>query len=342
MPEKLTQYLEVRSGRSVNNNGLAADLARHLYSRQHLGSAVVVALEPLKLLCVVRKQWFKIARTLQRERAGTVNAQKILHLTYAVTRMHALSFVAQPPEQRPDAKVFFVLPDQLQMVPTQCYSLYVTAPVNTDMLLPYAAQLAREALVVDYANNTKDTENRFRAKNMLGDQVRKQWHQVVDFLSAASINIKNLASHMPLKPSLIDDALDLLLDCSEDFLHIAGTFQYRVQLAQPLELHHETQAEYNIVTLLAHRVQALSTGELDDYLGSVGTDSSFFLRSPSAGALQSRERQLAELMAYHQFAGHTRIYNKLATLAQHPVSSTRSLLYEAAAGRRKHLPFSRL
>lgn len=327
MPEKLTQYLEVRSGRSVN--GLAADLARHVYSRQHLGSAVVVTLEPLKLLCVVRKQWLKIARTLQRERAGTVNAQKILHLTYAVTRMHALSFVAQPPEQRPEAKIFFVLPGQLQTVPTQCYSLYLTTPVCTGTLLQYITQLAREALVVDYTGNTNNIGDRLYTKNILGEQVHKQWHQVVNFLDTASINIKNLASRIPLKPSLIDDALDLLLDCSEEFLHIAGTFQYRVQLAQPLELHHETQAEYNIVTLLAHRVQALSTGELDDYLGVVGTDNSFFLRSPSADVSQSRERRLAELMAYHRLAGHTRIHKKLAALAQrHTAPSNCWQLYE--------------
>jgi hypothetical protein len=87
-----------------------------------------------------------------------------------------------------------------------------------------------------------------------------------------------------------------------------------LQLAQPLQPSHETQREYNTLMLLAHRVQTLNTGQLNQYLESVSIDNSFFLRDTEP-AQESPRRQLADLLAYHELAGHTRIYEKLNALA---------------------------
>jgi len=316
--KKLTQYLEVRPARRTMHDGLATDLARHLHSRQHLGSAVIVTEEPLKLLSVVRKQWFKLARGLQRERASTVNAQKILHLTYAVTRMHNLAFTARSPEQRPEADVFFVRSEQLQLAPAQCYSLYLTKTVETATLEPYIDQLPAESLIVDYAGATSALTAHLKAKATLSEQVRTQWLHVTEFLRKLHINIEDLARQATLQPSLLDDVIDLLLDYSTDFLRVASSFQHSLQLAQPYEPVRETKLLYNTLALLAHRVQSLNTGKLDDYLSSVVLDSSFFLRE-SGGVKDRQRRQLGLLLAYHQQAGHARICQKLNALAwQHP------------------------
>src|SRR6266702_3921439 len=319
--KKLTHYLEIRPARHTMHDGLATDLARHLHSRQHLGSAVIVTEEPLKLLAVVRKQWFKLARGLQRERASTVNAQKILHLTYAVTRMHNLAFTAKPPEQRPEADVFFVRGDQMRLTPAQCYSLYLTKPVEAVTLESFISQLPPESLIVDYASATSRLTAHLKAKATLSEQVRTQRLHVTEFLRKLHSNIEDLARQATLQPSLLDDAIDLLLDYSADFLRVASSFQHSLQLAQPYEPARETKLLYNTLALLAHRVQSLNTGQLDDYLNSVVLDSSFFLRE-SGGVKDQRRRQLSWLLAYHQQAGHTRICQKLNALAwQHSGAS---------------------
>jgi hypothetical protein len=311
---KPRQYLEVRPTRRTMSDGLATDLARHLHTRQHLGSAVIVTGEPLKLLAVVRKQWFKLARHLQRERASTVNAQKILHLTYAVTRMHNLAFVAKTPEQRPDASVFFVPSEELHTnPPPQCYSLYLTEDINAKLLHKYIRELPSGSLVVDYANATASFANMFRAKESLNEQVRSHWRQVLDFLQELHIDISALARQSGPRPNPLDDAIDILLDYSDDFLRIAGIFQHTYQLAQPLEPLHETQREYNTLTLLAHRVQTLQTGKLSDYLDSIVADNSFFLRDGSTE--RNIHWELVAVLAYHKHAGHLRIYRKLTEIS---------------------------
>lgn len=314
-------YLEVRPARRTMNDGLASDLAKHLHTRQHLGAAVIVTGEPLKLLAVVRKQWFKLARQLQRERAGTVNAQKILHLTYAVTRMHNLTFVAKTPEQRPDASVFFVRAKQLRNAPPRCYSLYLTEAVEAEHLNQYLYDLPGSSLVVDYVNATARLAELFSSKEALNEQVHNRWRHVLDFLRQLQIDITTLAQKAGAKPSSLDEAIDSLLDYSDDFLRVAGFFQHAFQLAQPLEPPRDIQREYNTLTLLAHRVQTLHTGKLSEYLDSIVADNSFFLRHPG-GVDRNRQGELAMVLAYHKKAGHRRIHQKLSNISSHAYPSS--------------------
>ncbi len=312
----LTQFLEVRPARRTTNDGLATELAKHLRARQHLGSAVVITDEPLKLLAVVRKQWFKLARGLQRERASTVNAQKILHLTYAVTRMHNLAFVAKNPEERPDADVFFVGKTGLRHIPPRCYSLYLTTTVTRSVLDQTISQLAPQSLIVDYAETIGELARQLTPKNALNDRVLLRWKDVTAFLNTLHIDILTLANESTQKPSSLDDAIDTLLDYSAEFLQVAGAFQHALQLAQPLEPNRETQQQYKILTQLAHRVQTLNTGKLSDFLDFVSGDNSFFLRDSGPGFTTQRS-VLTELFMWHKAAGRKRICEKIeAMLAQ--------------------------
>jgi len=309
----LTQFLEVRPARRTTNDGLAAELAKHLRARQHLGSAVVVTDEPLKLLAVVRKQWFKLARGLQRERASTVNAQKILHLTYAVTRMHNLAFVAKAPEERPDADVFFVGDTDLHQLPPRCFSLYLTTAVPTALLRQTILQLAPQSLIVDYADATTELAHELKPKAMLNEQVHVRWQAVVDFLEPLHITIAKIANEATTKPSVLDDTIDILLDYSTEFLQVAGTFQHALQLAQPIEPSREMQKQYKTLTQLAHRVQTLNTGKLSDFLDFITGDNSFFLRDSGAG-FPTQKTALAELFMWHKAAGRFRICEKIETM----------------------------
>ncbi len=310
----MTHYLELRNIQHGQTDTLAPDLAKHLHKRQHLGTAIVIADEPLKLMCLVRKQWLKLARNLQRERAGTVNAQKILHLTYAVTRMHNLTFVAKTPEQRPEADIFFVAPHELKNLPSQCFSFYVvTKALPSEFLKTYIPRLPTDALVVDYVNVTKASNTDLQTKESLNNRVREYWQETEAFLQRVGVGINELAGVATVRPALLDDAIDTLLNCSADFLRVASAFQHSLQLAQPLEPPRAVQHRYSILALLAHRVQTLSTGKLDEYLDTIVADNSFFLRDSASEA--DERLQLSELLRYHEQAGHTNIARILQNLA---------------------------
>lgn len=303
-----TIYQELRHIQK-SPGSLASDLTKHLQRRQHLGTAVVICEQPFSLMPVVRKQWFKITRNLQRERAATVNAQKILQLTYAVTRMHHLTFVSKAPSKHPNADVFFVTPSELTSLPERCFSLYVIAPIEPSHLQTLISQLLDQATVFDYEHITSKLSLKFRPKAELADRVRNNWAEVKAFLQEQQIDIEALAQHSAQQPALLDDALDVLLDHGQDFLGLAGSFHHNLQLAQPLDLTHETQKRYSTLALLAHRVQTLSAGNLAEYLDSIGSDSAFFLRDSASE--QDERQQLVELLTYHQQAGHGNIYKLL-------------------------------
>src|SRR5690242_17494607 len=73
------------------------DIARHLYTRMWSGKVVIAADKPTAFLPSLRKQWLKLARKAQKERASTLNAARIAELTSIVSYMHNLSFTIQYP-----------------------------------------------------------------------------------------------------------------------------------------------------------------------------------------------------------------------------------------------------
>src|SRR6476660_4446110 len=90
-------YLESRKALARGTDSLAADIMRHLHTRQHLGSAVIICEQPVGMLSAGRKQWLKLSRSLQKQRAGTLNADKILKYTHTITRMQHMGFSAKTP-----------------------------------------------------------------------------------------------------------------------------------------------------------------------------------------------------------------------------------------------------
>lgn len=306
-------YLEVRK-QPGSGAGLATDIAKHLQRRQHLGTAVVVSDHPLNLMCVVRKFWMKLARALQRERAGTVNAQKILHLTYAVTRMQHLTFLAKTPAQVPDADVYFVSPQQLDVLPVHCYSIYITEKISEVALASITEQLANKALIIDYTNSIATGPMTLRPKAALAEQVTEAWGAVQRFLATVHIDIVAVAEAVPVHAAVLDDALDVLLDQSRGFLQVASEFHHCLQLAQPLDPPYETQKLYNTLSLLAHRVQALSTGQTTPYLESL--PDTFFLRDAGATLGERKKRLLlAAAAVWHEQCGRLRLSKALKALS---------------------------
>jgi hypothetical protein len=114
----------------------------------------------------------------------------------------------------------------------------------------------------------------------------------------------------------MDNALDALLDYSHQLLRIANEFQHTLELARPLRIERSVRQEYDVVVLLAYRVQALSPGAFTQhFLESYNEDDTFFLFTPGKQRKNAPHESLAEAVARHISAGRLRLAAALPYLA---------------------------
>jgi hypothetical protein len=269
-------YLEERNFHSSPAATLAADIARHLQSRQYLGTALVVCENPGAILSAVRKQWLKAARRLLKLRASTLNAEEILRLTHVIMHMQSILFVARSPLDSPDATIFFASPDQMLPLPDGCYTVYLAAPPPRETLETMAKKLPQNALIVSYIGATSP-------KAGLQANVTTEWAKLSTFLERHGVTPSRLVVGNNLQFTAMEDALDILLGIADSFLRQAADFQRAINLAQPMQqTTPEQQKTFEAVTRLAHRVQALTPGNFNHYLVHMFDDSGqeevFFLR----------------------------------------------------------------
>jgi hypothetical protein len=258
---------------------LAADIARHLESRQYLGAALIVCDNPGAILSAVRKQWLKAARRLLKLRASTLNAEEILRLTHVIMHMQTMHFVAKSPLDSPDATIFFASPDQMLPLPEGCYTTYIVVEPPAPAMQAMATKLPADALVVSYIG---DIGLSAAPREGLQQYVYDEWEKLASFLERHEIAPSKLVVGNSLQFSVMDDALDTLLGVADGFLRHAASFQHAINLAQPLSgIPSEQQKMFEAVTRLAHRVQALTPGNFSHYLVHTFDDSGhdpFFLR----------------------------------------------------------------
>ncbi len=230
-------YMELRKSSARGSDSIAADMMRHLHSRQHLGKTLIVADEPLSMLAAGRKQWLKLARSLQKQRAQTLNADKILKYTHTIARMQHLRFTTKGPLEEPTADIYFLTPANLSVMPLQCWTVYLFAEPSLEAAAGMIKQLPAETLFVDY-RHTLPWEKQFglQPKQVLEAQVDSEWHQVKQFLSTHHIDIAGLTDNEICDPDAMDDALDNLLAASHKFLQVANEFQRALELARPLQI----------------------------------------------------------------------------------------------------------
>lgn len=313
-------YVELRKSAARGTDSLAADITRHLYARQHLGTAAIVSDQPLDYLGPARKQWLKLSRTLQKQRASTLNADKILKYTHTITRMQHMLFSAKPPLEQPDADAYFLSPADLAVMPMHCFTVYLLSPIDMARARHMIEQLPPDALVVDY-NQAAVWEEMLGLipKNMLERQLATEWQTVQRFLKRRSIDMALLASDDTHSFEAMDDALDELLGDSHKFLQIVGGFQRALELARPLKTSKEQRAMYDSLIILAHRVQTLSPGAFSrKFLESYNEDDTFFLYDIRRllGGLSAEP--LAETFARHMLAGRVNLARALQATARRP------------------------
>lgn len=303
--------------RKISNKLLCKEIANHLKFRQHLGKAIVVCEKPATLLGTTRKQWLKLARSVQNERSATINAERLLRLTNAITHMHRMQFIAKTPMHAQNAHIYFVEPKDLTdaILPVNTYSFYITCTMDKSLISHCVEQLPSNAMVVDFSSSIDSTAT-LLPKSKLESQIFKYWNEVESFLSAHNINIAMLASRNNQQIEAINDALDTLLDTDYHFLQLASAFQHQVELAQPLLLDIELQRQYDVLMLLAHRVQTLSPSAFATRFTHNLNDDAFFLHDIS---LEFEEDLLPiyETIEYHKKAGRNRLARALTFAMSH-------------------------
>jgi hypothetical protein len=256
----MQRYLETRTTNSASPTA-TADLTRHILSRQHLGKVVVVCDRPLSAISVVRKYWLKLSRQLQRERASTLNAEKILQLTYDITHMQHMVFAAKPFAEFQRADVSFVTPEQLGQLAPSCFSLYLAAAPSEQLLHDALMQLPDRALVVDYTHDPLVSSAPLLPKRQLEQLLPASWQRIEDFFTAQQLDINYLAQNIHLADN-IDKAIDVILNTSSQFTRLADDFLELLHLSQPLHTSNTDQQLYNLLTTLHRRVYALTPGIL--------------------------------------------------------------------------------
>lgn len=147
-----TWYLERRLA-DIGTIDHARDLACHLHTRQLVGRAMIIADEPFILLRLVRKEWLKTLRSLQRERSSTLDCELIQELTRELALMQCLHFVAGGPKNFPEADVFFVRPEMATALPPSVHTVYICTNVEDILPQQLTEGLKGEYVFVDYTDS---------------------------------------------------------------------------------------------------------------------------------------------------------------------------------------------
>lgn len=281
------RYFELRPP-TVLKSPIGNDIAQHFQARQFLGSAVVVCEHPFAMLSVVRKSWQKRVRQTQVNRARTLNAEEILRFTRRIIQMQRLQFTSSLPYDAPCADVYFVTPETLSVLPSGCYTLYLTTHVTNTQLEAWTNILLSDSLVVNYDIGIDIRSFGLRPKSELEASLLIEWHRLIDYLHHHGIMVSQLDTGNEKDPDL-NDTLDILLGVGREFTELAAAFQHQLDITQPMtNVSDATRARIATVLRLAHRVQALTppNSHLEQIFGGTET---FFLRDRSAEQLSIPE-----------------------------------------------------
>lgn len=136
--------------RGLHAGTLSLDVARHLYTRTSIsGKVVILTQKPKETASSVMKQWRVLLRSVQRERGSTLNRSRILSLVDAGARMQHLHITGEA-KPRQEWRVLLIRPEQLQVLPPDIHTLYVTCPIDEETKKRLIEQMPPRSLLVQY------------------------------------------------------------------------------------------------------------------------------------------------------------------------------------------------
>ena len=134
----------------LEDRPLSRNLARHICSHGQNGKIAVVTDKPEVLLPAVRKQWLRLLRQVQNERAGALNPTRIDILTQQILWMQGLSFTYKLSDDLLEADVTFATADDFVRTPPICRCVYVTYSFEREKLHMLTAWMPQNSSVVIY------------------------------------------------------------------------------------------------------------------------------------------------------------------------------------------------
>lgn len=226
---------------------------RHLHSK-----ALFITSNYEILIKHMQKRWLSLLQSLQTERTQTVDADRLLTLTYTITRMQQMQMSTSAPSEYPGGHLWSIAPAALfeTELPRTCKTIYIGSKLTVEELERLLQLVPPHTVITDY---TSAHTWHLTDKTQLEEKVYNAWQELASFLKANDISLSHLTQ---TKNNIdhIDDALDTLLNHSSSFLRHARQFQEAFHMAQPLKLTHTQMQEYELVNLLARRVTMLTPG----------------------------------------------------------------------------------
>lgn len=131
-------------------NSVAKSIATDLIYRMYYGKTVIIVDNPKIFIGVLRKQWLKLLRATQIERARTLDPTKIAELSGTANYMQELRFTTRYPLGDYPGDVYVIdLATALQW-PPDCSTLYIGTPIEKREQYLLSAWMPRDGLVVLY------------------------------------------------------------------------------------------------------------------------------------------------------------------------------------------------
>ena len=317
-----TVFFERRISSARGSESVAADIMRHFHARQHLGKATIICDHPLIMLSAARKQWLKLSRHAQKQRASTLNADKILKYTHTITRMQNMRFTMKSARDYPEADVFFVTPEDGNHMVHFNQSAYVIPALTDDGANILIQHMREDGLIIDYSHGIDWKRHGLAPKKSLETEVTRQWERMHELLGSYGINPRQLDRGGYQNIDAMDDALDTLLGVSRTFLAIASDFHHALEVARPLRTTKEMRQQFDVVMLLAHRVQALSTGSFTQrFLEIYNEDDTFYLYDNRWHQTYNTLESIELAIARHQAQGRKNLTEALHNAARNSGSA---------------------
>jgi hypothetical protein len=142
--------LEVELRELRSNMSLSMDLAQQIAERSLSGKIVVIAQNPQSSYASVKKQWQRLIKRLETERARTLEPTQIARLQNEIVRMQRLTFSFTYSNFELDADVTFATADDLVEMPPVCQTVYVTYDFERRKLHLLTSWMPLHSLVIIY------------------------------------------------------------------------------------------------------------------------------------------------------------------------------------------------
>lgn len=144
------QRISIENRVLESSRPLSKELARHILGRYSYGKIAVATEHPLAIMSSVRKQWLRLIRLAQRERASTLNHIRQYELDQTIWRMQSITFTAQDPACDPIAYISFATVEQFRLFPPMCATLYIAGHVERADQYLLTSWMPRNSLAVLY------------------------------------------------------------------------------------------------------------------------------------------------------------------------------------------------